>query len=165
MQLVECELPRSEHGASGVELSLPSSYPSETTSTSHLLDRLARALHLATSNPSDGDGPWVLRISGRALVFLQLGSIFRFQFSFCFVLICCQLVVEHRSQLEISVVVLPLLRLGNDDKVAPGSAEQLFCAPLASCYLVFPALCCCCFGYPFIDAGNFCNDFENKTAK
>lgn len=37
--------------------------------------------------------------------------------------------MDHRSQLEISVVVLVLLlllRLGNDDKVAPGYAEHLF---------------------------------------
>lgn len=36
--------------------------------------------------------------------------------------------MDHRSQLEISVVVLvlPLHRLGNDDKVASGSAEHLF---------------------------------------
>lgn len=37
--------------------------------------------------------------------------------------------MDHRSQLEISAVVLVLLlllRLGNDDKVAPGYAEHLF---------------------------------------
>lgn len=85
-------------------------------------------------------------------------------------LICWQLVVEHRSQLEIlcrqeqEQVGRPLASPGrgpagahNDNTSWPGRAGtgQEGCPS--------PGTSCHCFGYPFIDAANFRNDFENKN--